>query len=242
VSSGEAPACFIHAREIERLKVIRTTRSSYVLVISLFSYLFTSSMSISVYLCLSILSFLNLSLPLSLCISLSHSLSLFSLYAYLFHSPSLTNADRTPCLCLPILLTSPYLIQSHHPSVWAVDGSGRSLHKLVRTLTGHAHRINSLALNCDYVLRTGAFQIGEGSNYVLRFPSYTLPHLITPHLSTPSHTPPYHTTPHRTGIAIAGGGTGSQAAAEGALDGDSSIIQDKALQRYQAVVGSEGER
>ena len=46
--------------------------------------------------------------------------------------------------------------------VWAVDGSGRSMHKLVRTLTGHAHRINSLALNCDYVLRTGAFQIGEG--------------------------------------------------------------------------------
>ena len=28
--------------------------------------------------------------------------------------------------------------------VWAVDGSGRSQHKLVRTLTGHAHRINSL--------------------------------------------------------------------------------------------------
>ena len=45
--------------------------------------------------------------------------------------------------------------------VWAVDGSGRSQHKLVRTLTGHAHRINSLALNCDYVLRTGAFQLGE---------------------------------------------------------------------------------
>ena len=89
--------------------------------------------------------------------------------------------------------------------VWAVDGSGRSLHKLVRTLTGHAHRINSLALNCDYVLRTGAFQIGEG-------------------------------------IAIAGGGSGSQAAAEDVLVGDLSFIQDKALQRYKAVVGSEGER
>jgi hypothetical protein len=47
-------------------------------------------------------------------------------------------------------------------TVWDVDGSGRSQHKLVRTLTGHAHRINSLALNCDYVLRTGAFQIGDG--------------------------------------------------------------------------------
>lgn len=43
--------------------------------------------------------------------------------------------------------------------VWAVDGSGRSQHKLVRTLSGHAHRINSLALNCDYVLRTGPFEL-----------------------------------------------------------------------------------
>jgi hypothetical protein len=32
---------------------------------------------------------------------------------------------------------------------------------LVRTLTGHAHRINHLALNCDYVLRTGAFQVSD---------------------------------------------------------------------------------
>jgi hypothetical protein len=65
---------------------------------------------------------------------------------------------------------------------------------------------------------------------------------ITPHLSTLSDALPYHATPSHTGIAIAGGGTGSQAAAEGALDGDLSLIQDKALQRYQAVVGSEGER
>ena len=43
--------------------------------------------------------------------------------------------------------------------VWAVDGSGRSQQKLVRTLTGHAHRINTLALNCDYVLRTGASEL-----------------------------------------------------------------------------------
>lgn len=44
--------------------------------------------------------------------------------------------------------------------VWAIDGNGRSQHKLVRTLSGHAHRINTLALNCDYVLRTGAYQLG----------------------------------------------------------------------------------
>ena len=43
--------------------------------------------------------------------------------------------------------------------VWAVDGSGRSQHKLVRTLTGHGHRINTLALNCDYVLRTGSYTL-----------------------------------------------------------------------------------
>src|SRR3546814_1221690 len=41
--------------------------------------------------------------------------------------------------------------------VWAVDGHGRSQPLLVRTLSGHAHRINSLALSCDYVCRTGPF-------------------------------------------------------------------------------------
>ena len=45
--------------------------------------------------------------------------------------------------------------------VWAIDGTGRSLHKLVRTLSGHAHRINSLALNCDYLIRTGDFEFGN---------------------------------------------------------------------------------
>lgn len=69
--------------------------------------------------------------------------------------------------------------------VYAVDGHGRSLHMLVRTLTGHAHRINTLALNCDYVLRTGAYEFGQ----------------------------PYPDTLEE--------------------------IQAKALQRYQAVVGSE---
>ena len=44
--------------------------------------------------------------------------------------------------------------------VWAIDGHGYSQQKLVRTLSGHAHRINSLAMNCDYVLRTGAHQLG----------------------------------------------------------------------------------
>ena len=29
--------------------------------------------------------------------------------------------------------------------------------KVVRTLSGHGHRVNSIALSCDYVCRTGAF-------------------------------------------------------------------------------------
>lgn len=45
--------------------------------------------------------------------------------------------------------------------VWDVDGHGRSQQKLVRTLSGHAHRINFLALNCDYVLRTGPHELGK---------------------------------------------------------------------------------
>jgi hypothetical protein len=36
--------------------------------------------------------------------------------------------------------------------------TGRSLQgKLVRTLEGHAHRVNHLALSTDYVLRSGPF-------------------------------------------------------------------------------------
>ncbi|GLD94413.1 hypothetical protein PINS_up003024 [Pythium insidiosum] len=39
--------------------------------------------------------------------------------------------------------------------VWAMEGA--DLGKLVRTLVGHGHRINTLALNVDYVCRTGPF-------------------------------------------------------------------------------------
>ncbi|RYH11047.1 hypothetical protein EON65_39055 [archaeon] len=45
--------------------------------------------------------------------------------------------------------------------VWAVDGHGRSQHMLVRTLVGHAHRINTLALNTDYLFRTGSFELAQ---------------------------------------------------------------------------------
>ena len=45
--------------------------------------------------------------------------------------------------------------------VWAIDGHGKSKQMLVRTLSGHAHRINTLALNCDYILRTGWFVLGD---------------------------------------------------------------------------------
>ena len=40
--------------------------------------------------------------------------------------------------------------------VWTAK-QGDTLGKLVRTLKGHAHRVNTLALSCDYVCRTGPF-------------------------------------------------------------------------------------
>ena len=42
--------------------------------------------------------------------------------------------------------------------VWGYDES--RTYKLVRTLTGHAHRINNLALSTDHVMRTGSFRLG----------------------------------------------------------------------------------
>ena len=42
--------------------------------------------------------------------------------------------------------------------VWGAEGEGpKDVGKLVRTLTGHGHRVNALALSSDYVLRTGPF-------------------------------------------------------------------------------------
>jgi ribosome assembly protein 4 len=41
--------------------------------------------------------------------------------------------------------------------VWALDGDAKTRGKVVRTLTGHAHRVNALALNTDNACRTGAF-------------------------------------------------------------------------------------
>jgi len=50
--------------------------------------------------------------------------------------------------------------------VWATHGpkggasksdTTNSMGKLVKTLKGHGHRVNSLALSCDYVCRTGPF-------------------------------------------------------------------------------------
>jgi len=35
---------------------------------------------------------------------------------------------------------------------------------LCRTLEGHAHWVNTLALNVDYALRTGPFQLGSTAN------------------------------------------------------------------------------
>jgi ribosome assembly protein 4 len=97
--------------------------------------------------------------------------------------------------------------------VWEIDGHGKSAQKLMRTLTGHAHRINTLALSCDYVLRTG------------HPPSLPVSLLLTSLLSLPCTTGWYEFGP-----------IGSST--------DLSIEekQQKALERYQQIVGSEGER
>lgn len=41
--------------------------------------------------------------------------------------------------------------------VWNVEGEGRRMGILVRTLVGHGHRVNTLALSCEAALRTGPF-------------------------------------------------------------------------------------
>ena len=42
--------------------------------------------------------------------------------------------------------------------VWGAEGANHGdVGKLVKTLTGHGHRVNTLALSCDYVTRTGPF-------------------------------------------------------------------------------------
>ncbi|CAM9760754.1 unnamed protein product [Choristocarpus tenellus] len=41
--------------------------------------------------------------------------------------------------------------------VWNVEGKSGRLGVLVRTLVGHGHRVNTLALSCEAVLRTGPF-------------------------------------------------------------------------------------
>lgn len=38
-----------------------------------------------------------------------------------------------------------------------MEGEGRKLGILVRTLVGHGHRVNTLALSCEAALRTGPF-------------------------------------------------------------------------------------
>lgn len=97
--------------------------------------------------------------------------------------------------------------------VWAVDGHGRSLHMLVRTLTGHAHRINSLALNCDYVLRTGAFKLG----------------LIGASVNSQTVSSDVGLVPSTSSIQMS-------------LTSELAEKQAIALERYNSVVGSEGER
>jgi ribosome assembly protein 4 len=97
--------------------------------------------------------------------------------------------------------------------VWGIeDLSKRSEVKLVRTLTGHAHRINSLALNCDFVLRTGPFQLGDTVMAISR--------------------------------KVNASSSSSSTSADDVDDNSSEGLREmqaKALDRYNAVVGSQGE-
>ncbi|CAM9121547.1 unnamed protein product [Discosporangium mesarthrocarpum] len=47
--------------------------------------------------------------------------------------------------------------------VWNVEGENGRLGILVRTLTGHGHRVNTLALSCEALLRTGPFGKEDGA-------------------------------------------------------------------------------
>lgn len=91
--------------------------------------------------------------------------------------------------------------------VWEIDGHGKSAQKLIRTLTGHAHRINTLALSCDYVLRTGTSPCQVIISFVFLLGWYEFGPI-------------------------------------GTTTNDMTIEekQQKALQRYQQIIGTEGER
>jgi ribosome assembly protein 4 len=103
--------------------------------------------------------------------------------------------------------------------VWGIESlQNRSEVKLVRTLSGHAHRINSLALNCDFVLRTGPFQLGDAAATALARKSSS---------SKSNSSSSSSAAASDDSIAVS-----SEAIAE---------LQQKALDRYNAVVGSEGE-
>ena len=57
-------------------------------------------------------------------------------------------------MCFHVVFIALSLQRSLHCSCRLPD---RSRAKVVRTLTGHGHRVNALALNTDYLCRTGCF-------------------------------------------------------------------------------------
>ena len=93
--------------------------------------------------------------------------------------------------------------------------------------------MNSLALNCDYVLRTGAFQLGliggiggtggKGTSGGVR--------------SSSSGVKKVRKEGEEEVVAVEGEGEEEEEVNE-----DLSLLQQKALERYQAVVGAEGEK
>ena len=138
--------------------------------------------------------------------------------------------------------------------VWKVDGDHgrRSTVVLLRTLTGHAHRINTLTINCEHVLRVGAFFSFQQSNKpVDDMPSMsnatsekTIKVDSTEQQKQSTTTPSPTTTVSDTvndGINMSGDQGSKKAKKEEDSDVDSQIseystIKDKALQAYKYVV------
>jgi ribosome assembly protein 4 len=55
--------------------------------------------------------------------------------------------------------------------VWNAQHDPNHLGKLVRTLKGHAHRVNTLALSCDYICRTGPYDPNKGKTFNVQQPA-----------------------------------------------------------------------
>jgi ribosome assembly protein 4 len=79
--------------------------------------------------------------------------------------------------CIVIEISILNIVSDRSIKVWATastkNGGGNNnndgLGKLVRTLKGHGHRVNTLALSTDYICRTGPYEPGTNSSSCNKF-------------------------------------------------------------------------